>query len=148
MKSIYLAAMTILIAFHGCCEFRKIEASDIIGTWVPELGWPEKIRNIITQEQPYFVFASDGSFIARNIPALYLWGAFPDTIKIVSGYGKWQIKKYQGQKIVSLDFEELNKGIGLHTHINISCGLESIILFFWIDDEGGDKLKFRKKISD
>jgi len=131
----------VIVSFlHACTNSSAPTKQEIIGTWISEQGAVLK-------------FEADGSFIGENLP--------PEIINETSlenfdASGKWSIeasrKSWDQQPWhVSLSFTDTPTDYISATSLIISGSnlMENAPpwrnLFFWVDEEGGERYEFKKK---
>jgi len=132
--------MSIILAsiFQGCTGFNPTK-NEIIGIWKSSDG-------------AILEFKKDGTFAGQSLPGEKIFfnsSEFRD--KRFNESGKWDVKKWQDQWVVTLSFNRsptLKKGYDTRILISGSNGvLENKppwYLFQWVEEEGGQRYKFER----
>jgi len=146
---VFCRTVLLVIPLMGC---NSPKPQDIVGKWLPDEHSPRIIKNvflpkpILLAEQPSFVFGPDANFVMQNMPGTLVFGPGRERNRIISGNGKWSVGKYAGSEVVFLEFAKIDgKEITSATQIQISKGPQGVVLYFWIEEEGGERFEFVKQ---
>jgi hypothetical protein len=128
------------------CKMDKIERAEIIGRWSLEENLASREKGIEIKNPTTFSFFEDCHFEAINVPAKPLYGLLSDSIHTISGTGRWKLISYQSNPAIELEFHDTKEySKGFITQIYISKWFGKISLFIWLNEEGGDRVKFLRE---
>lgn len=119
-------------ALVGTCCRSHATMEDIVGAWVSSDGAVMEFRN-------------DGRFSASNVPAGILFGPDHPSDRL-GGVGKWHLAEGSMGTEVELEFDsigEAKQGFGIA--VRTSGRGDSLRLFFWVTEPGGERYEFRRK---
>ena len=119
------------VLFVGCSK-AKLTPREVLGVW----------RNPSGANLEFF---ENGRFSAREIPASLLFGP-SQSGQVVSEQGTWQLGKSSMGVTVNLQFDQVaEKTGGFEIPLLVSGTGESMELFFWKGEEGGERFAFGRK---
>jgi hypothetical protein len=143
MRFLYAMAalLTIVLSLLPGCSEKEISDTELSGIWS---GKTSAINP--TGISANFKFATDHTFTVTNLPRRYIWRA-GDPNEVTNGRGTWRWEKRRGQQFwhLKLDFTSVDAlGTGLHTEILADVLRGKPRLFFWEEEEGGQRFEFQR----
>lgn len=133
--------LSLSLVLSGCAL--RVERSDLVGKWVMS---EESGRLLGLKVRPSFTLNLDGTIKAENLPA----SAFNDSHqwkRLFSGTGDWSlppVRRTEGFACLTLGFG--NKGPDHPTGLILQIDKDAIgiYVFSWLDEEGGERLVYRR----
>jgi len=129
--SSYFTALVLSILMCSCAGPQPIE-DELLGTWESADG-------------ATVTLSPNGSMSADSVPTAFFIRMI-DTPVSFSGVGSWAIAQHNGKWCVDLKFTKVSFGAGSSRNSLILDHREdSIVLFTWVADEGGDRYELFKR---
>lgn len=137
--------MAVILCAMTACALR-VSQSDLIGTWQMSDDSMRLLNPATPDGQPpKLELRSDGTLLANNLPATQ-FADKQEWQRLYSGTGKWSIppvKRTQGFAAITLQFAANDQGLQGVT-MQIDKDNLGFYLFVWLDEEGGERLRFKK----
>jgi hypothetical protein len=128
-KPVFILYLVTLAILSGCR--RPPADADLIGTWTNPDGAELVIR-------------ADHQFTARSLPKSVFWGS--DQSGLFDGSGQWRLNNGRAYWEVSLRFDRLSQQpANLETEALVSGVGDSVYLYQWRGEEGGERYKLERK---
>lgn len=149
-KSRCRARLCIFVA--TCCSLVgcavQVGQSDLVGSWQMT---DESLRllhpKLLNGQRPGVDLRADGTFLAEHLPVsgfsdAHLWQ------RLYSGSGKWgvpPVKITEGFSAATFQFDT-TPDEGAPTGVTLLVGKDSgsFTLFVWLDEEGGESLRYKR----
>lgn len=145
MKITLFIALSGIVFLAGCAL--KVTQTDLAGHW-QMTGAATHLLNLRLPggQRPTLDLRTDGTLIATNVPT----SAFRDMYRwrrLYSGMGKWSIpptSRTEGFATVVLEFTDDTRAQPTGLIMYVDRDNHGFCIFAWLDEEGGERLSFRR----